>query len=146
MGAQITVSTETRNSGILGLGAYRPERVVTNEEICRTIDSSDEWIRTRTGIESRRFAGDDDNVVSMSIEAGRRALENAGVEASEIGCVIVATSTHLLLTPPAASMVAHALGTSGRVPSTSALGARASATPSRWPRTWSAPVVRTRCW
>ncbi|WP_328810035.1 beta-ketoacyl-ACP synthase III [Rhodococcus sp. NBC_00294] len=113
MGAQISIPTETRHSGILGIGAYRPERVVTNEEICNTIDSSDEWIRTRTGIESRRFAGENENVVSMSIEAGRRALENSGVDAAEIGCVIIATSTHLLLTPPAASIIADALGTGG---------------------------------
>ncbi|AMY19646.1 beta-ketoacyl-ACP synthase III [Rhodococcus kroppenstedtii] len=113
MGAQITVPSETRHSGILGIGAFRPERVVTNEEICRTIDSSDEWIRTRTGIESRRFAAENENVVYMSIEAGRRALENSGVDPSEIGCIIVATSTHLLLSPPAAPIVADALGLDG---------------------------------
>jgi beta-ketoacyl ACP synthase len=87
--------------------------VVTNEEICQTIDSNDEWIRTRTGIESRRFAARDETVVSMSIEAGRRALENAGVDPAEIGCVVIATSTHLLLSPPAAPIVADALGTGG---------------------------------
>ncbi|GGG14439.1 3-oxoacyl-[acyl-carrier-protein] synthase 3 [Rhodococcoides trifolii] len=113
MSAQIKVTTDTRHSGILGLGAYRPERVVTNEEICQTIDSNDEWIRTRTGIESRRFAARDETVVSMSIEAGRQALENAGVDPADIGCVIVATSTHLLLSPPAAPIVANALGTGG---------------------------------
>ena len=52
---------------ILGVGGYRPSRVVTNEEICERIDSSDEWIRERTGIESRRFAAPDESVIDMSV-------------------------------------------------------------------------------
>lgn len=99
--------------GLLSIGAYRPERVVTNDEICRNIDSSDEWIFTRTGIKTRRFAADHESAVSMAIEAGRRAVANALLSGPDIDAVIVATNTHFLQTPPAAPMVATALGANG---------------------------------
>lgn len=92
---------------------YRPERVVTNDEICELIDSNDEWIQSRSGIRNRRFAAEDENVVTMSIAAGREAIAASGIAPEQIGCVIVATSTYLLLTPPAAAVVADALGTNG---------------------------------
>lgn len=106
-------STQGRQSKLLGLGVHRPERVVTNDEICEFIDSSDEWIQTRSGIKNRRFTEPAKNVVYMSIEAGRAALEASGVSAEQIDTVIVATSTHLEQTPQAAAKVAHALGTNG---------------------------------
>lgn len=56
MGAQIAVPAPLRNSALLGLGVHRPERIVTNDEICQQIDSSDEWIQSRSGIKERRFA------------------------------------------------------------------------------------------
>lgn len=104
-----TVSGPT-NVGLLSVGAYRPERVVTNDEICQNIDSSDEWIYSRTGIKTRRFAADDESAASMAAEACRRALKNASLSASDIDGVIVTTNTHFLQTPPAAPMVAAALG------------------------------------
>lgn len=99
-----------RAAALLGLGAYRPRRSVTNAEIVEAIDSSDEWIRTRSGITARRFAGDDETVVSMSVAASREALEHSGVAADTLDCVLVATVSHLLQTPAAATAVAEELG------------------------------------
>ena len=69
---------------IMGVGGYRPERVVPNSEIIEAIDSSDEWIQERSGIKERRFAAKDESVVDMSVEATRGALEAAGLEAAEV--------------------------------------------------------------
>lgn len=99
--------------GMLSLGAYRPDRVVTNDEICERIDSSDEWIYTRTGIKSRRFARRDETVVEMGIQAGRKAIANALLSGSDIDAVILATNTHLLLTPAGATKIATELGANG---------------------------------
>ena len=97
-------------AALLGLGVYRPARVVPNAEIVDLIGSSDEWIRTRSGIETRRFAGADETVVSMSVAASRTALEQAGIAAEQLDCVVVATVSHLLQTPSAAAMIAEQLG------------------------------------
>lgn len=115
MGAQIAGPTVLRNTAMLGLGVHRPERVVTNAEICEQIDSSDEWIQSRSGIKSRRFAAPlpDESVVDMAISAGRKALEAAGLAADQIGAVLVATSTWPYQTPQSAALVADALGTDG---------------------------------
>lgn len=99
--------------GLLSLGAYRPERVVTNDEICERIESSDEWIYTRTGIKTRRFAADEETAQTLAIEAGRKAIANALLTGAEIDAVIVATSTHYLQTPASAPAVATALGAQG---------------------------------
>ena len=107
---EITTTSGTKNIGLLSVGAYRPERVVTNEEICQNIDSSDEWIYSRTGIKTRRFAADDESAASMAAEACRRALSNASLAASDVDGLILTTNTHYLQTPPAAPMVAAALG------------------------------------
>jgi len=102
--------TELVHAAMLGLGVHRPERVVTNAEICEVLDSSDEWIQSRSGIRSRRFAGEDETLIGMSVSAAERALAAAGVSAGQVGCVIVATSTHPEHTPAAAPQVAAALG------------------------------------
>jgi 3-oxoacyl-[acyl-carrier-protein] synthase III len=96
---------------ILGVGGYRPSRVVTNDEICERIDSSDQWIRERTGIESRRWAAPDESVIDMSLAAAGKAIAQAGITPADVGAVIVATVTHPLQTPSAAAAVAHRLGT-----------------------------------
>ncbi|MDQ1624919.1 MAG: 3-oxoacyl-[acyl-carrier-protein] synthase [Actinomycetota bacterium] len=96
---------------ILGVGGYRPARVVTNAEICERIDSTDEWIRERSGIISRRFAAEDESVVDMAVAAAGKAIANAGITADQIGCVILSTVTHPLQTPSGAADVAHRLGT-----------------------------------
>ncbi|WP_322858665.1 beta-ketoacyl-ACP synthase III [Mycobacterium europaeum] len=110
---QIAATSGPKNIGLLSVGAYRPERVVTNDEICENIDSSDEWIFTRTGIKTRRFAARDESAASMATEAGREAIARAGLTPSDIDCVIVATSTHFLQTPACAPAVAAALGATG---------------------------------
>ncbi|HEU4911548.1 MAG TPA: beta-ketoacyl-ACP synthase III [Actinomycetes bacterium] len=95
---------------ILGVGGYRPARVVTNEEICERIDSSDEWIRERSGIETRRWAAPDESVVDMCVAAAGKAIAQAGIRPEQVGAVIVATVTHPLQTPSAAADVTHRLG------------------------------------
>ncbi len=97
-------------SRIWGLGDYRPERIIGNDEIVQHIDSSDEWIRERSGIVTRRQAAPDETVADMAAAAGRHAIEAAGIEPSRIGTVIVATLTHPYQTPAAATLVAQAVG------------------------------------
>ncbi|MEP9361432.1 beta-ketoacyl-ACP synthase III [Nocardioides sp. CN2-186] len=97
-------------SAMLGLGVYRPERVVTNDEICEVLDSSDEWIQTRSGIRTRRYAGEGESLLDMAQIACERALKASGVAAGDIGTVILATSTHVQHTPAAAPMLADRLG------------------------------------
>ncbi|MFT4126640.1 MAG: beta-ketoacyl-ACP synthase III [Gordonia sp. (in: high G+C Gram-positive bacteria)] len=109
----IAERTGTTTIGMLGIGAYRPDRVVTNDEICEHIDSSDEWIYTRTGIKTRRFARRDETVVEMGVNAGRRAIANALLQPTDIDAVILATNTHLLLTPAGAVKIATELGAGG---------------------------------
>ena len=95
---------------VLGMGAYRPERVVTNAEICEHIDSSDEWIRQRSGIATRHFARPDETVIDISEVACREAMTNAGVTVDDIDVVLLATVTHPYQTPAAAPMLADRLG------------------------------------
>jgi 3-oxoacyl-[acyl-carrier-protein] synthase-3 len=98
------------NTRILGVGAYRPSVIVTNEDVCQWIDSSDEWIRQRTGIITRHRAPADVGVIDMAEGAAREALEKAGIDASQLGAVIVSTVTHPYATPSAAASLADRLG------------------------------------
>ncbi len=109
----LTLPASRPGSRILGLGAYRPERVVSNAEVCELIDSSDEWIRERSGILERRYAAPDESVVDMATEAAGKALAHSGVAAASIDTVIVSTVTHPYQTPAAAVEVAERLGTGG---------------------------------
>jgi 3-oxoacyl-[acyl-carrier-protein] synthase III len=104
-------STAGAYSRMSGFGAYRPNRIITNAEICTHIDSSDEWIRERSGIIERRWAEPQETVVDMAVAAAQKALSDAGVFGSALGAVIVATVTHRHATPSAASMIADHLGT-----------------------------------
>jgi len=96
--------------GILGLGAYAPERVMENDEWSRYLDTSDEWIRTRTGIERRRIAADEETTASMAVHAARRALADAAVEPEELDEIVVATDTPEVYIPDTASFVQNLLG------------------------------------
>jgi 3-oxoacyl-[acyl-carrier-protein] synthase-3 len=98
---------------IMGVGGYVPSRVVTNEEVCTWIDSSDEWIRTRSGIETRRWATPEETVLEMSVHAAGKALAAAGVTGDQLGAVIVSTVSHMHQTPALACLVADRLGTNG---------------------------------
>jgi 3-oxoacyl-[acyl-carrier-protein] synthase III len=109
----LAVSAGARFSAILGVGGYRPRRIVDNAEICTYIDSSDEWIRTRSGIIERRWASEDETVQMMSVAAARRAMERAEVEPAQIDTVIVSTVTHLYQTPAVATTIASELGATG---------------------------------
>ena len=100
---------------MLGIGSYSPARVVTNAEMCERIDSTDEWIRERSGITERRFAAQDETVADMAVAAASKALASAGITADQVDCVIVASVTHLKATPSAAAEVSHRLG-AGRAP------------------------------
>ena len=95
---------------VLGCGAYLPERVVTNEELAKTVDTSDEWIVKRTGIRQRHIAADGELTSQLAVNAAQDALTRAGVEASDIDLVIVATSTPDNTFPATATRVQAALG------------------------------------
>jgi 3-oxoacyl-[acyl-carrier-protein] synthase-3 len=110
MSAPLSATTGSPFARIMGIGSYRPPRIVTNEEICQTIDSSDEWIKERSGIAERRWAGPDENVATMGSAAAEKALVSAGVTADRIDAIIVATCTHPYQTPSAASEIADHIG------------------------------------
>ncbi len=95
---------------ILGIGGYQPDKVVTNDDLAKVVDTNDEWIRSRVGIESRRFAREDETVADMAEAAGAKALAASGLEPSEIDLVIVATCSTESPMPNAAATVAHRLG------------------------------------
>ncbi|MFJ2622458.1 ketoacyl-ACP synthase III [Streptomyces sp. NPDC087532] len=96
---------------IMGVGGYRPTRVVPNEVILETIDSSDEWIRSRSGIATRHWANDEETVAAMSIEASGKAIADAGISPDRIGAVVVSTVSHFAQTPAIATEIADRLGT-----------------------------------
>jgi 3-oxoacyl-[acyl-carrier-protein] synthase-3 len=112
MGAVITADRRTGggHSRILGTGSFRPARVVGNDEVAGPIDSSDEWIVSRSGIRTRRFADETEPVVDMAAAAGARALEDAGVDPRQIDTVLVASMSSQLAAPTLAARVAHRLG------------------------------------
>jgi 3-oxoacyl-[acyl-carrier-protein] synthase III len=107
----LSTATGSPHTAILGVGSYRPGRVVPNSELVEAIDSSDEWIQQRSGIKERRFAAPEETIAMMSVAASRKALERAGIEAAQVDCVIVATVSHMLQTPAIATAIAHELGT-----------------------------------
>jgi 3-oxoacyl-[acyl-carrier-protein] synthase-3 len=100
----------TPRAVVRGVGHYLPERVVPNSEFEKTLDTSDEWIRSRSGIERRHFAAEGETTSGMAVHAARAALADAGLEPDDIDTVIVATSTADLTFPSAATMVQDGLG------------------------------------
>jgi 3-oxoacyl-[acyl-carrier-protein] synthase-3 len=106
----LSVQTPTHHSRILSIGSYRPARVVGNDEIVRHIDSSDEWIRERSGIATRRWAAPQESVTDMAENAARIAVERAGLTGADVDAVLLATVSHPYQTPSAASLVAHRIG------------------------------------
>lgn len=98
------------NAGFIGVGRYVPEKVVTNFDLEKIVDTNDEWIRTRTGIEERRIAGDDVNTSDMAYEAAKQAIEHAGISPEQIGLILVATVTPDQPFPSVACMLQHKLG------------------------------------
>ncbi len=100
----------TGRATIVGLGYYVPRRVLTNFDLERMVDTSDEWIRTRTGIVERRVLAEEESTSTMAVEAARRALASAGIDASEVDLIITATCTPDHLFPATACLVQEAIG------------------------------------
>jgi 3-oxoacyl-[acyl-carrier-protein] synthase III len=97
-------------SRILGFGGYQPDKVVTNDDLAKIVDTNDEWIRARVGIASRRVAAADETVADMAEAAGAKALAASGLEPSAIDLVIVATCSPEVPLPNVAATVAYRLG------------------------------------
>ena len=97
-------------SKITGWGMYVPDNVLTNHDLEQMMDTSDEWIVTRTGIRERRIVTEGETTVTMSVEASKRALEKAGLDAEQLDLIILASSTPDYLVPPASSIIQDQLG------------------------------------
>ncbi|MBB5518840.1 beta-ketoacyl-ACP synthase III [Amphiplicatus metriothermophilus] len=97
-------------SVIAGCGSYLPEKIITNDDLSRIVDTTDEWIRERTGIRERRVAADGQYTSDLAVEAARRALDDAGLKPADIDLVIVATTTPDLTFPATAAIVQAKLG------------------------------------
>ncbi|MCL7377201.1 ketoacyl-ACP synthase III [Streptomyces sp. 35G-GA-8] len=108
--SKIKPSKGAPHARIMGVGGYRPTRVVPNEVILETIDSSDEWIRSRSGIATRHWASPEETVAAMSIEASGKAIADAGITPEQIDGVIVATVSHFKQTPAVATEIADRIG------------------------------------
>ncbi|MEM7792053.1 MAG: beta-ketoacyl-ACP synthase III, partial [Verrucomicrobiota bacterium] len=95
---------------IAGTGSYLPDRIVTNDDMAKIVDTSDEWIRTRTGIHQRHFAAKDETTSDMAMHASRKAIQSAGIDPSEIDLIIVATMTPDTPFPSTACLLQSKLG------------------------------------
>ena len=100
-------------SVVKGSGSALPKRIVTNEELARTVDTSDEWIRERTGIAQRHIAGEGETTASLATDAARAALADAGIDAKAIDLIVLATATPNRTFPATATLVEDALGCDG---------------------------------
>jgi 3-oxoacyl-[acyl-carrier-protein] synthase III len=98
---------------IAGTGSYLPEKVVTNDDIARTVDTSDEWVRTRTGIRSRHVAAEGQLASDLALPAAQKALQAAGLDAADIDLIIVATTTPDIIFPSTACILQSKLGVAG---------------------------------
>ena len=103
-------ATSGQPVSITGLGCHVPDRVVTNDDLAKLVDTSDEWIRERTGIRERRYAADDEALSDIALPAARLALDQAGFAGSELDLLIVATVTPDMVFPSTAAILADQLG------------------------------------
>lgn len=101
-----------RRTRFVATGSYVPEKILTNDDLSKIVDTSDEWIQARTGIRQRHILGDDQTTSDMVVEAGRRALDAAGMQASELDLIVVATVTADMPMPSCAVIAQHKLGAS----------------------------------
>ncbi|MEK7769174.1 MAG: beta-ketoacyl-ACP synthase III [Pseudomonadota bacterium] len=99
-----------RYSRIVGTGGYLPEKVLTNHDLERMVDTSDEWIRSRTGITQRHIAADHEMASDLALHASRKAMEASGIKAEEIALIIVATTTPDMIFPSTACILQDKLG------------------------------------
>ncbi|HWT15101.1 MAG TPA: beta-ketoacyl-ACP synthase III [Patescibacteria group bacterium] len=100
-------------SRIMGTGSYLPEKVLTNADLEKLVDTDDEWIRERTGIRQRHVAAEGQTTSDLAVEAAKRAMEAAGVDARDIDLLIVGTTTPDLIFPSTACLVQHRIGANG---------------------------------
>ena len=100
-------------SRIAGTGSYLPEKVLTNDDLAKLVDTSDEWIAARTGIRERHVAAEGETTCDLAFHASVRALEAAGVAASELDLIVLGTTTPDLIFPSTACLVQHRLGANG---------------------------------
>jgi 3-oxoacyl-[acyl-carrier-protein] synthase III len=105
------VSARTLDVGIVGLGAYLPSRIVTNDDLAAELDTTDAWIRTRTGIRQRHVAAPEQATSDLAATAGKAALADAGLGVEDVASIVVATTTPDHTVPGTAPLVAAALGT-----------------------------------
>ena len=106
----LRIASGVAGTRILGIGSAQPERVVTNHDLSKVMDTNDEWIRERVGIVERRFGDEKDTVVSMAVEAGAKAIAAAGLSPTDLDTVIVANCTTKKPIPNAAAQVAELIG------------------------------------
>ena len=111
-------------SRIAGTGRYLPERVLTNFDLEKMVDTTDEWIRTRTGVERRHVCADDETTSDMCVEAAKQAMDAAGVTADQIDMVVIGTTSPDLIFPNIATLVQHRLG----IPACPCIGLEAACT------------------
>jgi 3-oxoacyl-[acyl-carrier-protein] synthase III len=109
-GTSFTPFAPAAGARIMAFGGYQPGNVVTNDDLAAQVDTSDEWIRSRVGIVSRRFAGPDETVADMAVVAGGKALAGSGLSPADIDLVIVATCSTEALIPNVSAVVAYRLG------------------------------------
>jgi 3-oxoacyl-[acyl-carrier-protein] synthase-3 len=100
-------------SQVIGCGAYLPSRIVTNQELAQRVETSDEWITTRTGIKQRHIAADGEMTSDLGLEAARRALASAGIAAQDVDCIVLATTTPDETFPATATRIQSRLGITG---------------------------------
>ena len=104
------IVTQARHCRIVGVGSYLPAKVVTNDDLAKTVDTSDEWIVQRTGIKSRHIAADDQRTSDLAVEAAQAALKNAGLDAQSVDLIVLATATPDFTFPATATQVQDRLG------------------------------------
>jgi 3-oxoacyl-[acyl-carrier-protein] synthase-3 len=109
----LTTATGPAATRILGTGSYQPDKVVTNDDLAKVMDTNDQWIRDRVGIIERRAAGPEEHVVDMAVKAGAKAIADAGLTAADLDTVVVATCTMPTQIPNASARVGDMLGTKG---------------------------------
>src|SRR5437762_13115441 len=102
-----------RTVSIIGTGSYTPEKILTNEDLSRIVDTNDEWITTRTGIKERRVAAKDEYTSDMAAKAALKAIEQANISPEEINLILVATATPDMLFPATACFVQKKIGATG---------------------------------
>jgi hypothetical protein len=131
---------------IIGTGSYAPEQILTNDDLSKRIETSDEWIQTRTGIRERHIAREDEQTSDMAVAAARRALEMAGKTPADLDLIIVGTISGDMPMPACAAFVQAKLG--ARCPRLRRLRRlrRAPSTASPSPTSSSAPARQAPCW